>query len=161
MKKIFTEQHKKNISMGCTGRTTWSKGKKMPIESLYKNMRAHLKYSVSLDWLMSFEDIDKLKFLNHSIARDRDRIGITTEIYRDFINRFYYDEKFNVLYSAWVKNKNKWIRPSLDHITSRSKGGLCTVDNFQFTTWFENRAKVDMTQAEWEVIKANIKDYLS
>lgn len=34
----MTKKHKENISKACKGRKTWSKGKKMPKESLYKNM---------------------------------------------------------------------------------------------------------------------------
>ena len=32
--------------------------------------------------------------------------------------------------------------------------------DLQFLTWFENRAKNDMSQDEWNKVKANMKDYL-
>ena len=35
-----------------------------------------------------------------------------------------------------------------------------SLDNLQFLTWFENRAKNDMSMDEWIDIKNNIKDYL-
>ena len=41
-------------------------------------------------------------------------------------------------------------KPSLDHIIPKSKGGSNTIDNFQFLTLYENLAKRDMTQTEWE-----------
>ena len=47
-----------------------------------KNMKAHLKYDVSFEWLDSFTDIEKLKYLNRSISRKRDCEGFTTEIYK-------------------------------------------------------------------------------
>lgn len=135
-------------------------GKKMPMESLYKNMKAHLAYDVTLEWLKQFEDIEKLKFLNKSIVRDRDRKGFDTATYISFIEKFYTDEQFNKLYQAWISTKDKWIKPSLDHIIPKSKSGSLSIDNLQFISWFENRAKVDMSLQEWDVIKSNISYYL-
>lgn len=37
--------------------------------SVLKNMKAHLKYDVSIEWLSKFEDIEKLKYLNRSLSR--------------------------------------------------------------------------------------------
>ena len=160
MKKIFTEQHKKRISESCKGRKTWSKGKKMTREHNLKNMKGHLKYDVSLEWLSSFDNIEKLKYLNHSISRKRDYEGFNTEIYKQFIEKFYYDEKFNSLFSEWVKTNNKWIKPSLDHIEAKCKGGSLLVENLQFISWLENRAKIDIPLVEWNIIKSNINYYL-
>jgi hypothetical protein len=39
----------------------WCKGKKRNKIDLYKNMKAHLKYEIELEWLMKYEDIEKLK----------------------------------------------------------------------------------------------------
>jgi hypothetical protein len=157
--KPYTDEHRRKVGLASKGRQT-NLGKKMPEISLYRNMKAHLKYNVSLEWLLQFDDVEKLKFLNRSIIRDRDKIGFTTETYKAFTEKFYTDTQFNLLYKAWLGTNNKWLRPSLDHITARCNGGKCSVDNFQFLSWFENRAKMDMTQQEWEDIKMNIKDYL-
>lgn len=47
-----------------------------------------------------------------------------------------------------------WAKPSLDHIIPKSKGGSDEdISNFQFLTVFENLAKRDMTQNEWEKFK--------
>ena len=54
--KEFTQEHKDNISKACRGRKTWSKGKKMTRDHNLKNMKAHLKYDVSLEWLDGFGD---------------------------------------------------------------------------------------------------------
>ena len=140
--------------------TTWSKGKKMSRDHILKNMKAHLKYDVSLEWLNSFTDIEKLKFLNCSIKRNRDYEGFTTEIYKQFIEKFYDDKKFNDLYEKWAKTGDKWIKPSLDHIQAKANGGTLLLDNLQFVSWLENRAKVDIEQSEWVKIKKDINYYL-
>lgn len=160
MKRVFTKTHRENISKACKGRKVWSEGKKMSRDHNLKNMKAHLKYEVSLEWLNSFEDIEKLKYLNHSIARERDYRGFTTEIYKQFIEKFYKDKKFNELFCEWIKTKDKWIKPSLDHIQAKCKGGTLLLDNLQFISWLENRAKIDISQVEWNKIKKNINYYL-
>ena len=158
--KEFTQIHKDRISKACKGRVTWSKGKKMSRDHNLKNMKAHLKYDVSLEWLNSFEDFEKLKYLNHSIIRKRDYEGFTTEIYKQFIEKFYNDSNFNRLYNEWIKTKDKWIKPSLDHIKAKSKNGSLLLDNLRFISWFENRTKVDMSQEQWNEVKNRIEYYL-
>ena len=142
------------------GRKSWSQGKKMTRQCVLKNMMAHLKYEVSFEWLNSFDDIEKLKYLNRSIARERDYKGFNTEIYKQFIEKFYNDKKFNQLFSEYQKTGDKWIKPSLDHIEAKANGGSLLLDNLQFISWLENRAKVNIPQVEWDKIKKNIKYYL-
>jgi len=157
--KEFTQEHKNNISRACKGREAWSKGKKMTRDFKLKNMKSHLKYDVSLEWLNSFEDIEKLKYLNRSLSRKRDCNGFTTEIYKQFIEKFYNDKKFNTLLEKWRVSRDKWIKPSLDHIKAKCNGGALLLDNLQFVSWLENRTKVDINQSEWELIKAKINEY--
>jgi len=162
----FTKEHRQKISdsrkaLYASGAiTTWSKGKKMSREHTLKNMKAHLKYDVSLEWLDSFADIEKLKFLNASIKRKRDYEGFTTEIYKQFIKKFYDDKKFNALYEKWIETDDKWIKPSLDHIQAKANGGTLLLDNLQFVSWLENRAKADIKQDDWDRIKKEINYYL-
>ncbi len=160
MKRVFTKEHRENISKACIGRKTWSKGKKMSRDHNLKNMKSHLKYDVSLEWLNSFKDIEKLKYLNRSISRERDYRGFTTETYKQFIEKFYVDKKFNKLFNEWQKTKDKWIKPSLDHIEAKCRGGTLLINNLQFISWLENRAKIDISQVEWEKMKKNINYYL-
>jgi len=128
---------------------------------LYNNMVAHLKYDVSMEWVKQYEDIEKLKFLNRSLTRERDCIGFDTELYKSFINKFYYNKQFNHIYNKWKENRCKYLKPSLDHINPKSNGGcLNELNNLQFLTWFENRAKNNLSQTEWNIIKKNIGDYL-
>ena len=165
MKRVFTKAHRKKISdsrklLKAKGWVPYNLGLKMSKLSLYKNMKAHLKYKVSLEWLESFDDIEKLKYLNKSISRKRDYEGFTTEIYKQFIEKFYKDNKFNELFDSWVATKDKWIKPSLDHIQAKAKNGSLLLDNLQFISWLENRAKIDISQVEWSKIKNNINYYL-
>ena len=71
-RKPFTQEHRENLSKAVMGKSSWAKGKKMPKESLYKNMATHLRFEVGWEWLSEYEDIEKLKFLNRSIT-NRDR----------------------------------------------------------------------------------------
>lgn len=146
----FTEEHKRNISIGAKGRETWSKGKKMSRDHIIKNMVAHIKYDVDFDFYNQYQDVEKLKVLNKSLTRDRVSKYFDTDKYQKFINKFYFDVQFNKVFELWVESGyNKWARPSLDHKTPISKGGDYDLNNLQFLTWFENRAKCDMTMDEW------------
>ena len=159
----FTEEHKRNIGNSSRGRTCYWKGKNMPKDALYKNMRAHLKYDVDLEWLHQFDDIEKLKVLNRSFGKKRDCRGLTVGVYQSFIEKFYHDNQFNKIYAKWADSGScdKYLKPSLDHIVPKSQGGaLDDLDNLQFLTWFENRCKNDMSQSEWLEMKHNLAEYL-
>lgn len=153
-RKPFTEEHRKKISEASKGRKSWSEGKKMTRDHVLKNMIAHIKYDVDIDFYEEFEDIEKLKCLNRMLTRDRVSKHFDTEKYITFIRKFYNDDKFNKVYNIWINSKgDKWAYPSLDHIQPISKGGSYDIRNLQILTWFENRAKCDMTQDEWDVFK--------
>ena len=156
----FTEDHKRNISISCKGRSSWSKGKKMQKISIYKNMASHLRFNVSAEWISQFEDIEKLKFLNRCIQTRLNRFKENSQWYQEYISKFYSDAQFNNIYHRWVGSGNKYLRPTIDHIKPKSKGGDNSIDNLQFLTWFENRAKDNMEQWEWDHIKSKIKEYL-
>jgi len=173
----FTEEHKKNI--GESRKRIIKEGKFIPYNKglnmknytlkdgrngiilVYKNMKNHLRTNVELEWLMKFEDIEKLKFLNKSIVRRRDCGDYDKEFYISFINKFYYDEKFNNIYNNWLMNKSdNYLKPSIDHIIPKCKGGdLFDINNIQFLTWFENKCKSDISQIKWDNMKNNIEKY--
>lgn len=153
IRRPFTDEHRKKISESSKGRIPWNKNKKMDKTLLLKNMVAHLKYDIDYYDLTKYEDIEKLKCLNSLLKRDRVSKHFNTEKYLSFIDKFYKDTQFNNVFNNWIKNKNKWNQPSLDHITPLSKGGTYELNNLQILTWFENRAKCDMTQKEWESFK--------
>lgn len=163
--KEFSDEHKHKISesrkkLKANGWIPYNLGLKMSPNDVLKNMGGHLKYDVTLEWLSKFEDIEKLKYLNRSLSRKRDYEGFTTEIYIQFIEKFYIDNKFNELYLKWVNTKDKWIKPSLDHIIPKAKKGTLLIDNLQFIGWLENRAKIDIDQDAWNKMKENINYYL-
>ena len=76
-----------------------------------------------------------------------------------FILKFYSDIKFNNLYERWLETNDKWIKPSLDHIIAKANNGSLLIDNLQFISWLENRAKIDIEQNEWNEIKQRINEY--
>jgi len=63
------------------------------------------------------------------------------------------------LFDKWKVTNDKWIKPSLDHVKAKCNGGTLLLNNLQFVSWLENRAKVDIDQDEWDSIKARIGEY--
>lgn len=133
---------------------------KCSVDLMYNNMLTHLRFNVTLQWLRKFEDFDKLKLLNEVITNRDNRFNESTEWYINYIEKFYHDYQFNAIYNKWLESeKEKYMKPSVDHINPRTKGGTNDLNNLQFLTWFENRCKNDMTQTEWNNLKSNIEEY--
>lgn len=151
--KEFSEEHRRKISETSKGRKSYWKGKKMPENSVRKNMINHMKLDLELNDIEKYSDFNKLKFLTSGISRHIKHFN-TKEKYLSYIDKFYFDKKFNKIYNLWLmKNKNKWYMPSIDHIQSKSNGGNWELNNLQFLTWFENRAKAEMNEEEWKKFK--------
>lgn len=159
-RKAFSEEHRNKISESNKGRKSWMEGRKANPEMLYKNMASHLRFDVTWQWLSQFDDIEKLKLLNECITKRSDRFNVSTEWYKQYIERFWNCEQFNLIYNRWVNSgKEKYKKPSIDHMVPRARGGTNDIENLQFLTWFENRCKNDMTQTEWNNLKLNIQEY--
>jgi hypothetical protein len=173
-RKPFSDEHRRKISetrktlkekgwvpynKGLTTKSRICKNGTTGIELLYSNMLAHLRHDVEIEWLMRFTDIEKLKFLNRSISRQRDFGKYSKEFYKAFIEKFYYDAQFNAIYETWMKDKNNnLLKPSPDHIKPKING-MDDIDNIRFITWFENRCKNNMSLEQWESVKKNISKY--
>ncbi len=120
------------------------------------------------DWLYQFyqQDWERFSFLHSCIVGTS---GIKTEDwtskeeYKLFYEHWWHDKQFNLIYDNWKKQSRSintfydWWKPSLDHIIPKSRGGSNKLDNLQFLTVFENLAKRDMTQIEWDNFKVSTK----
>lgn len=161
-KKVVSQETREKISKSKKGKKPAWVGKPVTRNQLYSNMLAHIRFDVTKDWLISFDNFEKLKALNCAITPRSGRFSVSTEWYISYIENFYNDEKFNRVFEIWISsNKDPWKRPSLDHIHPTSKGGECDLDNFQFLSWFENRCKNNLSQEVWDDMKSRISEYLS
>jgi len=161
-KKIVSEEKRNKISQSSKGRKCYWKGKKMPDVIIYKNIASKIRFDVSYEFLMNFKDIEKLKFLNQSITnRDKRWSDTDSEWYKNYLTKFYFDDQFNKIYKQWIDDdKYFWLKPTIDHIIPKSIGGKNNIENLQFLSWFENRAKTNMSQQEWDKLKKNINKFL-
>lgn len=153
IRKHFSDEHRRKISESSKGRPSYWQGKHMPEEVVRKNMITHMKWDITLEDIDKYDDFNKLKFLTGGVSRNIKHFP-DKERYLAYIERFYNDPQFNKIYEKWLgENKNKWYMPTLDHKTSKSNGGNWELNNLQFLTWFENRAKAEMDLEEWNKFK--------
>lgn len=79
--------------------------------------------------------------------------------YYEAVDKILNDKQFKAVYWFWSQHKEEkdtfydWAKPSIDHIIPKSKGGDNNISNFQVLTVFENLAKRDKTQEEWNDFK--------
>lgn len=147
-RKPFTDEHRRKISEAAKGRVVWSTGKTLPESYRRANMKGRLYTNINLD---KYADYERLLFLTTFLSKRKAHIGYDDTVREPFLDKFYFDPQFNAIYDAWIASgKNRWYRPTLDHKQSQSNGGNWELDNLQFLTWFENRAKADMNEDEWK-----------
>lgn len=117
---------------------------------------------IPAEFLENFSsDFDKFLFVHKMLVKTTDCYYFSCAIdeYKEAALYFFNDKQFNAIYSFWQNNKRTnntfydWAKPSLDHIIPRSKGGTNKLQNLQTLTVFENLAKRDMTQEEWQNFK--------
>jgi hypothetical protein len=148
-RKPFTEEHRRKISESSKGRAVWSTGKTMSESFRRANMKGRLYTNIDLS---VYTDYERLLFLTTFLSKRRAHIGHSDEARKAFLDKFYFDPQFNRIYDAWIASgKNKWVRPTLDHKVCQANGGSWELDNLQMLTWFENRAKADMNEDEWQL----------
>lgn len=146
-RRPFSEEHRRRIGQSRIGISSWSKGKKLSESFRRANMKAKLHTHIDLE---QYADYERLLFLTKFLSKRKGYIGYDDSSREAFLNKFYFDPQFNTIYEKWIMmGKNKWYRPTLDHKLSQSNGGGWGLDNLQFLTWFENRAKAEMNKDEW------------
>ena len=149
--RILTKEHRDKISRSLIGKVSNRKGYKMSFSEKIKNSEAQLGFQNFS--LTEFKDYEKFRFIMKWVSRYRMSKKGERYVYF-FIKKIYNDNKFNIIYNSWNNNKGKWNIPTIDHIIPLSRGGdFFDLDNIQILTWFENRAKAEMTQKEWEDFK--------
>jgi hypothetical protein len=146
----FTDEHKRKIGEASTGRIPKNKGIPATNKEILRYISARIEGDIDIS---KFKDAERLKILTR-ITSKRKQLKESDEIRQQFLDTFYFDIAFNAIYDLWIRSgKCKWHRPTLDHKMPLSKGGGWEIENLQFLTWFENRAKADMPANKWESFK--------
>lgn len=148
-------QTKKNISKAKSGKPNPLKaGKKYTAVQRLTIIKNQCKFPFSID---EYTNVDKFLLVK---AFSNQLFKLTEYSKKEqFIKYFYYDELFDYLYTRWLaisptdKYLKKMAKPSIDHIIPISRGGSSDLSNLCVMTWFENRAKVNMTDSEWLTFK--------
>ena len=147
----FTDEHKKKIGDKSRGRKAWNKGLRADEPAIRRLIKARMRTLIDLDF---YPDLSRLQFLIRITSKHFKHLAHCDEVRKAFLDKFYFDERFNRLYDKWQESgENKWYYPSIDHMSSKFNGENWSLDNLQFLTWFENRAKAEMNQDEWEKFK--------
>jgi len=158
-KRVFTAEHRAAIGAAHKGIPGWNTGLKMPELSRFKNLVAHSRFPIDLEWAMQF-DLESLMMINQMLTPRSGRWAIEFSEYVKIVEKFAADAAFQRIFAAWRGcGKEFYMTPTIDHIVPVARGGADVADNLQVLTWFENRCKNDMTQTEWDAIKSNINRY--
>lgn len=147
----LSDAHKEKIGNVTRGRKAWNKGVRADEQQIRKYIKARMRTQIDLD---VYPDLPKLQFLIRITSRHYKHLGASDEARKAFLDKFYFDYRFNQIYDKWqAAGESKWYYPSIDHKVSKFNGENWDLDNLQFMTWFENRAKAEMNQDEWERFK--------
>lgn len=130
----------------------------------YRKLQAFLKSVnpniVTEEFVNQFDNLEKFLFIHRTVTRigGRNILDYSKEEYEETISYLYQTKQFHAVYDFWQTQDHSktfydYAKPSLDHIIPKSKGGPNHYTNFQFLTVFENLAKRDMTQEEWDNFK--------
>ena len=80
-------------------------------------MVKHIRFNIDLEWYLQFSDIEKVKFLNRAISKRDGRWEVSDLWYKSYIQKFYVDKQFNLLYDRWIDSGKEFYKtPSIDHI---------------------------------------------
>ena len=152
IREPMPEAQRALIGNATRGRKAWNKGVRANEQQIRKYIKARMRTKIDLDL---YEDLNKLQLLIRLTSKHFKHLGVNDEVRKAFLDKFYFDEAFNKIYDKWqLTGENKWYFPSLDHKVSKFNGENWELDNLQFLTWFENRAKAEMNQDEWDKFKS-------
>lgn len=156
-KKLSPERKKKCAEILANHRPNL-KGISHNNEHKYKNMCSKRQNGITCEYLMQhFEDYDKLYILNEMLKQGSRILNFSTTEMKEYYEYYYNDDLFCKIYNNYkLSNKNKWYKPSLDHIIPISKKGCNKLENLQIMTWFENKSKGNKNNNVWQLIKKNI-----
>lgn len=130
-----------------------------------KRIRAFLasaRQGIDEEYLYSFNNFEKFLYVHKMLTHITDNYyGAQCELeeYKKAIETIYYSKQFNAIYNFWknctfiINTFYDLAKPSIDHIIPLSRGGTSKIENLQILTVFENLAKRDMTQEEWDEFK--------
>lgn len=156
VKEFLIDNDIKIVKQPVSVETRKSLSKPRPIELSYKNCINHITYpGFDEKYIRSFNDIKKFALLRSMMIHHLPQEFYTEQWLKGFMNKFYYDNKFNKYYNDWlnIENRAEYAKPSIDHIIPLSKGGTWNLDNLRIIPWCVNRAKYNFMPDEWEEIK--------
>jgi hypothetical protein len=140
------------------GYKTFSRGKKPPIHDNVKREYMRLKFKDEKDCdidLSLYPDYARLSLLSRRYSHYRWKWSLKFSRL-EFFNYFYFNSQFNSVFDDWIASEHHdLLTPSFDHIVPTSRGGLSSLDNLQCLPIWENRAKYNLTQDEWDLFKQN------
>jgi hypothetical protein len=133
------------------------------LASRYGSVIQNLRFKgIPIEWFTQFRDYDKLRYLNRLIfncnkINNRGWYDESSEWYCSYIERFYSDPNFNMLYNNWREKKIPLLRPILNHIVPLVKGGTNDLSNITIVTAAEKCCRRGLSQDKWDQIKEHIK----
>lgn len=136
------------------GYETYERGKKPPLsdDAKKKMMQAKFHEDDLID-LSGYDDYAKISFLSRRFSHYKWKWDLTFAR-TEFFDYFYHDEQFNHVFDVWVANEHhKLLTPSFDHIVPLTQGGDSSLTNLQCLPVWENRAKYNFSQDEWQAFK--------